>query len=141
MIKNLYNLTHKLDKLLVNNINVISAKYILNNYNGNDWKNYILHNDTYSKNLITRNENYELLLLSWNNFSSTKYHNHPENGCLIKVMDGTLSEKVIDKNETTIKILYSKDIGYKNGNEYHMITALKDSYSLHLYSPPNFYKK
>ena len=140
-IKNLYNLTRQLDKLLINNKNVINAIDIFKIYNGNDWKKYITKTDSYSRSVISRNENYELLLLSWNKFSSTPYHNHPKNGCLIKLVEGVISENTINNTSTnTIKLFYPNDISYKNGNEYHKITALKKSYSLHLYSPPNFYK-
>ena len=67
--------------------------------------------------------------------SFTKYHNHPKNGCVLKVLQGQLLE--INKNN--MLTLNKDNVGIKLHNEFHRILANEQSYSLHYYSPPNFY--
>jgi hypothetical protein len=136
----LTNLTNNLNILFRYNFNINSIKYIINKYNGNDWNNYITNTESYSKSIIYKNKQYELLLISWKKDTETKYHNHPKNGCYLKVIEGELLEINKINNEISYNLLTPSNDGFKKHNEYHKIIALKDSYSLHLYSPPNFYK-
>ena len=45
-----------------------------------------------SINLIFRNEKYEIYLICWNKKQISKIHDHPENGCILKVLKGELIE-------------------------------------------------
>jgi len=136
----LKNVICNLNILFKYNFNINSIKYTINNYNGNDWIKYISNTNSYSKSMIYKNDKYELLLISWKKDTETNYHNHPKNGCYLKVTEGKLLEINKIKNEISYNLLTPNNYGFKKHNEYHKIIALEDSYSLHLYSPPNFYK-
>lgn len=89
----------------------------------------------YQKNIIFKNNIFELVLINWEKGAFTTFHNHPENGCVLKILDGKLYEISKDKS----LVLSNNDINLKLHNEYHKILALEKTYSLHYYSPPNFY--
>ena len=89
----------------------------------------------YEKKILYRNKDYELVLINWKKGAVTKYHNHPKNGCVLKVLNGKLNE--IDNSNSVI--LNKNDVTFKLHNQYHKIVALENTYSLHYYSPPNFY--
>lgn len=89
----------------------------------------------YEKKILYRNKDYELVLINWQKGAVTKYHNHPKNGCVLKVLNGKLNE--IDNSNSVI--LSKNDVTFKTHNQYHQMVALENTYSLHYYSPPNFY--
>lgn len=112
------------------------VKRFFDSVNINTFSDYIIKNPiNYQKKIIFRNEDYEIVLISWDYYAKTNYHNHPKNGCVLKVLSGKLLEYTPEET----KILHTNDIGVKNHNEFHQITALEKSYSIHYYSPPGFY--
>lgn len=128
---------------LINNLKSITqtspllnyVRYI-KSYNSSDWIKYKIDNpDNYEKEIIFENDNFELVLISWSKNSITNSHNHPKNGCIMKVLEGELLETTFNEK----KILDKNDTNMRNHGEYHTIKANKESYSLHLYSPPRFY--
>lgn len=135
-----------MNKLIKNIINIFPTKNIKNiypiifNYNSNDWIKYKKNTNYYTKKIIFQNEHFEVVLISWHKNISTKIHSHPKYGCLLKVLNGQLIETVYNKNEIITNILNKNDIGYRSGGELHTIKATENSHSLHIYSPPNFYK-
>nr|QFG74228.1 MAG: cysteine dioxygenase type I [Megaviridae environmental sample] len=112
--------------------------------NINYFEKYNIKNDSeFEKITIYKNLDYELVLINWKKNYNTDYHNHPKNGCVMKILKGELQEDKIVyqpyKNIFTKK--YKKnDTGFIKGGEIHNITALEDSISLHIYSPPDYYK-
>ena len=88
--------------------------------------------------------NYELILISWAPGAKSHIHNHPENGCIYKVLQGILIEETYEPNTielTNLITLLPNDIGYiDNTICYHKIYNPEHlpAYSLHIYSPPNF---
>lgn len=87
---------------------------------------------------------FELFLISWGDKSNAKMHAHPKNGCVLKVLDGTLNEKIFLKDSTFHKDipLNINNISYLDDTiGYHEISNINPgfSHSLHIYSPPNFY--
>lgn len=131
-INNLTKLS-KSNNLKSNNLkNIIK---LFNDSNINLVDKYIKNPVNYDKKIIYRNNDFELVLINWEKDSFTTYHNHPDNGCVLKVLDG----KLIELTENKYFVLNKNDVGFKLKNEYHKIFALEKSYSLHYYSPPNFY--
>jgi predicted metal-dependent enzyme (double-stranded beta helix superfamily) len=133
-------------KTLINSINKLMPlkslkiiKPLLVNYNSNDWVKYKKETEYYDKYIIYQDKNYEMILISWNKNVITPIHNHPKNGCILKVLDGTLNETFYYDNKIISSVLNKNDIGYRNCGEIHTIKAYENSYSLHIYSPPNFY--
>ena len=138
---------------LINNLKQVNIsnyhklfKYevFLSNYRANDWNNFLHKNklDLYQKNLICRDDNFEIFLINWPRGWESKIHDHAKYGCLLKVLDGALEET---KFNNTLDVL---DTNYLNLNQvsylddsigYHKIKNPKNtnSVSLHIYSPPN----
>ena len=128
------------------NINYLVDDIKLLKINESEWYKYInLKKYEYNKSVIYRNDRYEIMLISWGQYSSTKIHNHPSNGCIMKILKGSLIEETYDsitlnkigtnnykKNNTS----YIHDDLYK----HKIINNSSQSFSLHIYSPPNFYK-
>jgi hypothetical protein len=78
------------------------------------------------------------MLINWKEGYHTDFHNHPKNGCMLKVLDGSLLEYKPNRNDNEIMMvsqLKNNDISYCLDNEIHKIIAIEDSVSLHLYSP------
>ena len=127
--------------------NLAKSKHILQSYNSNDWRKYAnFYNETYMRNLIYRDKKLEILLICWLPGQQTKIHNHPKNGCLMKILDGNIKEITYDQYNS--KILTSNTlpldyVGYiDNSKCVHKMINHTDNkcVSLHIYSPPNFYK-
>lgn len=93
----------------------------------------------HNKITIYKNNIFELILICWYDVI-VPYHNHPQNGCLLKVLDGELIENIKNNNIITKNILYKDNISYMHDNKgQHMIQSINKTISLHLYSPPNYY--
>lgn len=102
----------------------------------------------YTRNLIaTDHETYALMVLCWNKGKSSPIHDHPCDGCWVKVLQGTIEESRYVQDEQTQrltethKMRCSKDeisfmhdsMGlHKIGNPSQDIDAI----TLHLYAPP-----
>lgn len=132
--------------------NILSCIIDFKKIKGDFWKkiNFKIDNNVvdYSRNIIFKNNDFELILIKWKKFSNTPIHIHPEKGCIMKLLEGELMEEkyYLDQNDKFIKyhedkILKGKTCYIHNILGAHRIYALEDSYSLHLYSPPGFYNK
>lgn len=143
MIKKLVtNINYNLSK----NKNVLKCFNSIKNYDSNDWminKKYFINNNytDYSKHVLFRNNIFELILIKWDKGCATTIHKHPHNGCLMKVLEGNIiEERYFDEEKYELNNLKKDDIGFMhNILGDHKIYALEESYSLHLYSPPNYY--
>ena len=142
-IGTLKELVHNINKNYI--INTGSIKYlsnIIDRYNGSDWNNYIKISNNYSKELVYRNNNYELFVITWMPKSKSKIHNHSKNGCLFKILDGKLIEDWYTNNNIkfiTRNYYNNNEINYiSNENYFHKIfnNSNEKTISLHLYSPP-----
>jgi predicted metal-dependent enzyme (double-stranded beta helix superfamily) len=120
--------------------------HIISSYNGSDWRSHIKYNDTYSKTCAYANDFIEIIIITWSQNICSKIHDHPENGCLLRIMEGGLIEDVYIMDNGVSKFMDStklstNQISYKIGNEYlHKISNVtnKPCISLHIYSPPNY---
>ena len=148
MIKNLIKI---INSKMLSHQSIITLQKDLENYNDKDWKTFkssfylpnISNQKTYYKNIIHQNELYELVLIKWDKDAETIIHPHPKNGCLLKLLEGKLKEeRYINNKIYQTHELKLDSVGYMHDSlGTHKITALEDSFSLHLYSPPNFYSK
>jgi len=134
-----------LDELIceINNIKDFnSLETVLKKYNGEDWRKYIKHNKkTYTRVKIYEQFEFEIYLIIWDSNCKTPIHDHADNGCWLKVLDGKIHEK---KYSTNLDLIH--DHIYENGYVSYMnntigfhsiINSDKISYTLHIYSPPN----
>ena len=95
----------------------------------------------YKKIVVTRNENYEVYLICWRAGQNTRIHDHPDGGCLMKLISGTLLEENYRSDGTFLypRTYIPSMYGFKCGkNVVHRITAMEDSVSIHVYFPPNY---
>lgn len=126
------------------NVNLINCKGMLEEYKSDDWKNHIKFSEScsYSRNMIYRNDNFDIYLICWNKQAETPIHDHADNGCLLKVLNGKLSEIIYDNEMNDIKTNLEQDnIGYMHNSigTHKVINVNNDiSHSLHIYSPPNY---
>ena len=136
----------KLVELLETHLQIKSLKdfqvELLNEEIDISQKNIEFSEDHYCRNLIFRNKVFEIYIIGWKPNQETKYHRHPENGCLMTVLKGLLIEYI--KTDNNI-ITYNRKIGdcsyIHDEIGIHKIKNNKDteSITLHIYSPPKFY--
>jgi predicted metal-dependent enzyme (double-stranded beta helix superfamily) len=141
-------ISYKLDEL-VNNIKteINNGKSLcelgdcITNYRGNDWKDY----KKYCRNKIYQDDTIEILLICWNHNQQSGIHDHPDNGCILTILEGSLVEEVYRKINNKLVMIKSNNISkgnisYQIGSYgLHNIVNSKDrSVSLHIYSPPNY---
>ena len=141
-MNNLIRELTKLDRL--NNIRKCIP--LVNNYESLDYYKWISFNKfSYKRNLIYRDNNYEILLLCWNPYSFSKIHDHSQNGCILKLLYGNLVETIYDNslNIVSNNLINPNNISYMNNKiGYHSINNLNNyAVSLHIYSPPNHISK
>ena len=117
---------------------------IIENYELDDWIKYIKFDDNkYNRIKIYADENFEIILICWKKDQKSRIHDHPENGCIMKLLSGKLIESKYINDKSLSKILtrniYCHDTTYIKGNfGLHDIFACENSVSLHIYSP-SFY--
>ena len=140
----LKNLISKIN--LSKNLNLRVVKNIIKNDNTNydhllkrNMKNL---NNKYEKTLVYRNEKYELFIINWGPYSCSKIHDHAEEGCVMKVIQGNLTEYIYNTNLDlkTFENYSVNDTTYKIILCYHKIEN-NNSYgatSIHIYSPPKY---
>jgi cysteine dioxygenase len=139
---------------LINNINqnlerdilsLSKCNSILDNYISHDWEKYAKKDiySPYTRTLVYRNNLFEIYIIVWNVKARAKTHDHAENGCLMKILKGTLKE---EQYNTETKILqniqtYKEDsVSFIHDSLHlHSIENISNdiSISLHIYSPPN----
>lgn len=118
---------------------------ILEKYDSDDWKEYDFFSElNYKKNLVYRDKNYEMFVVCWKPKQASFIHNHPENGCIFKIIEGELSEHRYDEDSLTLiesNNLSKNSLGYIDDTEgLHkmMNESKKKCVSIHIYSPPDF---
>ena len=125
---------------------LIDLKQLLASYGGNDWRQYESYKaEHYSRNLFRINDQLEMLVLCWEVHQGCPVHDHPVNGCLVRVMQSEVTENVYKLNEEpeflSNSILPEGGIAYKEGKTIlHEIFnhSKKRAASIHIYSPPNY---
>lgn len=125
---------------------ILSLKPFFEEYNGDDWQNYVkFSSDCYSRNHVIHTKEYELLILCWQPNQGSPIHNHPKQGCLLKVLEGELSEKKYNKSNYIVETIYKTgEVSYiDNQLGVHQIKNQNQekAVSLHLYVPGFFEAK
>ena len=158
MIRSLFNLNYKINKHInglhpQNKFQLINLKPILEQYSGDDWmdlkKIKPLNSDINYHRIpiifeeFNQNKNntiFGMYLIAWNSFCHTSVHNHPEGGCLMKILDGSIKEQRFMNAESfsIINTLNKDDVSYIHDDiGLHRILNENNttSYSLNIYSP------
>ena len=101
--------------------------------------------DSYTRNCIADNEDYELILLCWEKGQVTPIHDHGGEECWVKMIDGhmreTIYKKSVDGELNVVKSSETKpgDMAYMiDFMGFHQLENLSDgrAMSLHLYAKP-----
>tara|TARA_Y100000389_G_C17263058_1_gene413985 strand:+ start:117 stop:605 length:489 start_codon:yes stop_codon:yes gene_type:complete len=127
-------------------------EFFLNSYNDiiDNFDLYKTNNANFNKDgnylkvkLLTSNW-FDCYLIFWGPKALSKIHDHADNGCVYKILKGSLKETTffnINLLERSKKILGVGEIGEIHNDEgYHSMENLLDSVvvSIHFYSPPNY---
>lgn len=116
---------------------------------GEWWKHYA-HSDpmkNYTRNLIaTDDDTFALLLLCWNPGKESPIHDHPCDGCWVRVCQGKVQETRYEIDNKTDKLEMTSETVFEDSaptfiNDsmgYHKIgnPGCEPALSLHLYCPP-----
>ena len=100
----------------------------------------------YTRDKLIDMSNVAVYLIYWAKDSYSPPHNHPEGGCILKVLYGALSETsydIVENKNIAVhaddsKLLIKDSIGTKYGNELHSIRAIYDTVSIHIYFPGDY---
>ena len=136
----------KINQLLIDKVSFTDEKIqqIISSYNGEDWKNYVTKNDTtYNKIKVYETDSFDMYIISWNVGQKSKIHNHSSNGCWLKILQGSIEEKIYNNKFDLIKYNIQNIGGIsfiKDEIGYHSIQNIENdiTVSLHVYNPPNF---
>ena len=128
---------------LKNGKKLIDLTNILKKYKLSDWKKYVKVNEiTYNREKVHTCDLFDIYIMTWDTGQKSLIHNHPENGCLLQVLQGSLYEELYDLNLNLIKkdLFETNNINYiDNSIGFHKIEniGIEIAVSLHIYSPPN----
>lgn len=117
----------------------------INKYCGNDWTKYLSFKNFNNQIKLNdySNSEFEMLLVYWTPNQYSKLYDHSNNGCIMKVLDGTIIENLYDynfslQNSTQINKNYVSVINYHLG--LHQMYTQTYSITLHIYTiPPHYY--
>jgi len=134
----LIELFHTIENNIKQGKTIKECTTLLHDYNEIDYKQYITKNTKkYNRHILYKNDQIELVIITWCKGQSSGFHSHPGE-CVFKILQNQMSE-IIKKDENIIKtnMYYKDDIGYIDNNiGIHNMTAVDDSITLHIYSPP-----
>lgn len=137
-------LINNLRKINFNKDKLIKAIPYINEYQSNDYLQYLTFDTLkYKKNLVYRDKDFEIFVVGWRSKQFTPIHDHSKNGCLFKILEGSIVEQLYDKDLKSLghKLLKKGMNSYiHNKRCYHSMNniSLINSVSLHIYSPPNY---
>ena len=105
-----------------------------------NWEDFIeFKDDTYNRVPLQRGALYDLLLICWKPHQGSAFHAHPEHGCLVKVLSGSLTEEFKEDNGVIqINEYIAGDTVYicdAMGTHRVQNSSAEPVISLHLYAP------
>lgn len=128
--------------------NSCKAKHLVEGYCGEDWKDSVqFSKERYNRVQLYCGENFDIWLICWGVGQESGVHDHPENGCVQKMLQGGLGETRYIKKEDgkyckwRRRVYAAGDVGYICGKRgIHLLKNIGDvgAVTLHLYSPPNY---
>lgn len=137
-------LINNLRKINLNKDKLIKGIPYINEYQSNDYLQYLSFDTSkYKKNLVYRDNDFEIFVVGWRPKQYTPIHDHSANGCLFKILEGLIIEQLYDKDLKLLghKLLQKDMSSYiHNSRSYHSMNniSLINTVSLHIYSPPNY---
>lgn len=143
--KVLENICKKISLGVKDGSSLSDLKDVLLSYGGNDWCDHCSFcTESYKRNHIYGDEYIDVYVICWNDKQESGIHDHPDNGCLLRIMEGNLREDIYTNIQGVVKktktnYLHKNEISYKIGETglHNIINEDNKAISLHVYSPPN----
>jgi predicted metal-dependent enzyme (double-stranded beta helix superfamily) len=86
---NLSDLIKNINENIYQKSNLKSIISEVKKYDDIDWKKYVkINKNRYNKELVYKNELFDIYIVTWNKKQKSSIHNHPEYGCVYKVLKG-----------------------------------------------------
>lgn len=121
------------------------VRNVLERYNGNDWKEHVvIETCSYYRDLFYTSDKFDIIVITWAKGHRCPIHNHPDDGCSVKVLEGNITEERF--NSQTFEELYTStyckdDIMYIDDSlGYHRMcnTGNTCCTTLHIYAPGHY---
>ena len=102
-------------------------------------------NDSYTRNCIAENEQFELIILCWEKDQATPIHDHGGEECWVKIIKGEFDETIYKKDENGELSMVKSHVSSVGDTTYmidfmgyHQLKNISNSraVSLHLYAKP-----
>lgn len=144
-MQTLTELFQAIDKKILSGASLLECQPLVESYQGQDWQSLCQYQpDGFCRQSIMHNERFEFVLIGWEQGHDTGIHDHPEKGCLLRVLQGAFSEERFTKDGLSsvksgtlqlgqVSFIQGNDILHKVGNIH-----VGRSASLHVYSPPHY---
>ena len=141
----LKQLEHELSARLINP-DFSDLRLLIDWYSGIEIENissyFNFDDENYNRVILFARDEYDLLLCCWKPGQGAPYHGHPSQGCLVKMIKGSLREelKLADGNESVNQnsegaVAYIND---KIGIHQVSNVSGENAVSLHLYAPGGY---
>jgi cysteine dioxygenase len=94
------DLVHHIDGELAGDARGAGIAGLLAHYSaeGGYWKRYArFRTDVYARNLIRGGEDYELIVICWQDGQRSPVHDHAGQRCWMSVLDGTIRERIFER--------------------------------------------
>lgn len=143
-MKSLEELREYLTKNLNTNNKLTSLQETIASYSGEDWKQHVEFNsDQINRINYFTNDEFEIYILCWKSGQEAPIHDHPPQGCVLKMLQGELEEDTCCTNSlkviNTTKLTCSDNSYIDNDIGYHRVRNLgSDAVSLHIYAPSRY---
>ena len=129
-----------------NNKDLFECIDLVLDYDGDDWREHVSFSKTnYSRNLVFKDDYIEMLIICWDVNQESGIHDHPDRGCILRVLEGVIIEDVFKmKNGVLIKdelnLCCENKISYRIGKNglHNIINGKEKTISLHIYAPPEY---
>ena len=142
---NINRLSELLYKNFKNGLQLSENISIVNQYNETDYKLYINSPNIgqYNRTLVTSNDYFDIYIITWQPNSKTPIHDHASQGCILKLLQGNLTETIYDSSLEIKKVknVYENMTSFITNNiGYHLIenNSVDMAVSIHVYSPSNY---
>lgn len=145
-IEPIQQLFHDVDKELrsdqSNEMKHLNVKQLINDYlksGHKDYQDYMHFNPhKYSRNLVNKNDLFELIVICWQKDQKSPIHNHAGQDCWASVLEGTI-EEIYYRFQDTKKSVGSGPLEVSHRHLIHSgeVGYISDDIALHLLQPTN----
>ena len=103
--------------------------------------------DTYSRNIVERNDDFELMVFCWQSGQKSRIHDHAGSACGVRVLSGVATETVFERvagsefvRPVGVSLLHADGVTASFDADVHQVSNDDKGgellVTLHVYSPP-----